>query len=271
MKPSFIIIGGIKCASSSLYRYLNNHPQVLPCKTKEPGYFNSKSIFRLMLGYRRYINLFPKQNQSEAVGDWLDLGADEQMHASQFKKVIKPDINYITGEATASTFVFANPKMVKLLFPKIKLILLLRDPSERFISHYNMLHRFHKEGRKGYDLGELDAFIDQEVAAYKAGAKTRILAQGIYMDKLSKWKKSFGNQLKIYETSTLNNEHASQTMADICTHLDIAQHDFTEVLKTKYNSTGKGIERSKAYEKLHAFYAADSEALFKEYAIRFGH
>lgn len=149
MNPSFIIIGCVKCGTSSLYRYLNDHPQILPCKTKEPGYFNNRGLLRLIWKYRRYKNLFPKMNHKEAVGEWLDLGKDLKMHPSQFKKKILDDKTYFTGEATANTFTCANPRWVKMILPKVKLILLLRDPSDRFISHttcYNGFIRKEEEG-----------------------------------------------------------------------------------------------------------------------------
>ncbi len=267
MKPSFIIIGGVKSASSSLYRYLNEHPHVLPCKTKEPGYFNSKKIHRLIWGYRKYINLFPRLNQKEAVGNWLDLGEDEHMHPSQFKKSIRPGVEYITGEATANTFVKADPRIIKLLLPKVKLILLIRDPAERFISHYNMLHRFHKEGRKGYDLGDIESFVDEEISKFKAGKETRILSQGIHMDKLPKWKKTFGDKLRLYKTSALQSHQAGATMKDIANYLGLAPHDFGEILKVKHNSTGRAVEKSAAYNKLADFYLDDSKELEKQFGI----
>lgn len=269
MKPAFIIIGGVKCASSSLYRYLNNHPQVLPCKTKEPGYFSKRrfALPRLLLGYRKYINLFPKLTQTEAVGDWLDLKDDNKMHSSKFTKSIEAGKKYITGEATANTHTFANPRLVKLILPKVKLIFLLRDPSERFISHYNMLQRFHNEGRKGYDLGNLESFIDKEIAAYQSGQKTRILAQGMYINELPKWEKNFGDNLKLYKTSDFSAPTANETMNEICNYLGLESHDFKPVLKVKYNSTGKQIERSSAYEKLRKFYAPQLVILREQYGI----
>jgi len=189
------------------------------------------------------------------------------MHPSQFKKAIRSGVEYITGEATANTFVNASPRIVKFVLPKVKLILLIRDPAERFISHYNMLHRFHKEGRKGYDLGTIDSFIDKEILAYNTGKKTRILSQGIHMDKLPKWKKTFGDQLRIYKTSTLNDHQAEATMNDITSYLGLSKYDYSDTLKVKYNSTGKTIKRSSTYEKLAEFYAKDSQELHHQFGI----
>lgn len=267
MKPSFIIIGGVKCASSSLYRYLNYHPQVLPCKTKEPAYFSNRNWLRLIWGYRRYLNLFPDLTQTKAIGDWLDLGDDNKMHPSKFTKKIEAGKKYITGEATATTHTHANPRIVKLFLPKVKLILLLRDPSERFISHYNMLRRFHDEGRKGYDLEPLATFVNKEITSYKSGKKTRILSQGMYMNNLPTWKKVFGDNLRLYKTSDFSSPTANETMNDICNFLKIETNDFNPILKIKYNSTGQSIERSNAYETLREFYAPQVASLREQFGI----
>ena len=38
-----IIIGSMKCGTSSLYNYLIEHPSICPCSIKEPEYF---SVFK---------------------------------------------------------------------------------------------------------------------------------------------------------------------------------------------------------------------------------
>ena len=38
--PDFLIIGAKKSGTTSLYRYLSNHPLILPASTKEIGFFD---------------------------------------------------------------------------------------------------------------------------------------------------------------------------------------------------------------------------------------
>ena len=38
--PDFLIIGGQRCGTSSLYYYLTEHPGILPAFTKEPHFFD---------------------------------------------------------------------------------------------------------------------------------------------------------------------------------------------------------------------------------------
>jgi hypothetical protein len=267
MKPSFLIIGGVKCASSSLYRYLNEHPQVLPCKTKEPGYLNNKNPLKLLKGYKSYINLFPRLNENEVVADWLEIGKDLKMVPSTFSKQIEKGQKYITGEATATTFVNAKPWLIKLIFPQIKTILSLRNPTDRFISHFNMFKRFEKEGKKGHKYGQLEDFISKEIAAYNKGEKTKIIHQGVYVYYLSNWKKTFGHNLIIVQSDHLQGDKASQTLDGITSFLGLDSFDFSGVLGEKHNVGPSISVPTVAQELLDSFYLSFNQELFTQYQI----
>ncbi|MDP6909848.1 MAG: hypothetical protein QF371_10095, partial [Flavobacteriales bacterium] len=51
-----IIIGAMKCGTSSLYAYLVKHPAICGCKVKEPDYFSSDTE-------AAYLDLFPELNE----------------------------------------------------------------------------------------------------------------------------------------------------------------------------------------------------------------
>ena len=44
IKPNFIIIGAMKAATTSLYTYLKQHPEVFMTAIKEPKFFNNFNI-----------------------------------------------------------------------------------------------------------------------------------------------------------------------------------------------------------------------------------
>ena len=58
--PGCIIIGGMKCGTTSLFRYLGNHPRVAPCKQKEPAFFAKNNWRR---GVEWYQRLFPDDDR----------------------------------------------------------------------------------------------------------------------------------------------------------------------------------------------------------------
>ncbi|MEH2236063.1 tetratricopeptide repeat-containing sulfotransferase family protein [Nostoc sp.] len=111
LPPSFIIPGFIRCGTTSLYSYLSTHPQVLPAIDKELLFFSN--FFEQSIDY--YLAHFPSISNST---------------------------NYITGEATP---IYINDsriaKKIFALFPKIKFIILLRNPIDRAISSYYHQHQ----------------------------------------------------------------------------------------------------------------------------------
>jgi len=114
--PDFLIIGAAKSGTSSLYRYLERHPQIFLSSTKEPEFFASEE--NLAQGIDWYTNLFKEADPNQICGE----GSTAYTRWPQC-----PD---------------AAAHIAKFL-PKAKLIYLLRHPIDRAYSHY--LHRYTKE------------------------------------------------------------------------------------------------------------------------------
>jgi len=51
MKVDFFIVGAPKAGTTSLYHYLNEHPQVEMSSQKEPDYFSDKAIHQQGMYY----------------------------------------------------------------------------------------------------------------------------------------------------------------------------------------------------------------------------
>ena len=108
-KPDFIIVGVQKGGTTSLFEYLAKHPQVIPSTIKEVHYFD-KNYDK---GLNWYLNFFPNR--------W-----------ACFRKK--------TGESTP--YYIYHPHAIKRIkenFPKVKIILMLREPVSRAYSHYQMV------------------------------------------------------------------------------------------------------------------------------------
>jgi hypothetical protein len=136
--PAFIIIGGQKCGTSSLFNYLCQHPQILRKAgvKKEIHYFDG--------GFDPGIDNFAK---------------GEAWYRAHFplRSELRP--NRITGEATP-LYLFDPrvPARIASQLPDVKLIALLRNPVERTVSQY-----FH-EKRKGRENLPLEEALRQEEA-----------------------------------------------------------------------------------------------------------
>jgi len=108
MKCNLIVPGFAKCGSSSLHEYLNLHPQICMSSEKEPHYFSL-------------------EKDPQRGPDWHDSLFN---HANSGTKVF--------GESSTSYSVL-EPALIRarseLSNPQV--ILILREPLERLLSHYN--------------------------------------------------------------------------------------------------------------------------------------
>jgi len=115
-----IIIGAMKCGTSSLYKYLIEHPNICPCKDKEPEYFSRNQAH----GY--------KVDKYEDLWDF-----DPAVH------------QYALEASTGYTKYESEPDVPETIFKygiSPKFIYIVRNPFDRIISHYN-------HARYNYDIG----------------------------------------------------------------------------------------------------------------------
>ena len=104
LKPSFIIIGGMKCGSTSLFDQISHHPLCLAPMNKELQFFQHKEM-----DDQWYLNHFPRVDSSKG---------------------------FFTGESSPGYFSFDIVEHVKELLPATKLLFIKRDPVDRAISHF---------------------------------------------------------------------------------------------------------------------------------------
>jgi hypothetical protein len=110
MLPNLIIIGAGKAGTTSLHRYLDEHPDVYMCHPKEARFFIHDGW---RAGLEWYESLFPK-----------------------------PAL--VRGEATPSYSIYpitkGVPSRIHDLIPDAKLMYIVRDPIERIPAHYSQRH-----------------------------------------------------------------------------------------------------------------------------------
>jgi hypothetical protein len=116
-RPSFLVIGGVKCGTTALHRYLCDHPKIVPAWDKEIHFFD-QNVSYIERGPNWYHAKFPPP---------FRLGVGRQ-----------------TFEATPS-YLYQFPRCAERIYnydPRLKLIVLLRAPVERAYSHWKMLRLF---------------------------------------------------------------------------------------------------------------------------------
>lgn len=108
--PNFIIIGAMKCATSSLYRYLDHHPSISMSRRKELNFFSKPSEWAKGVDWYR---------------SWFDPSAPMRGEACP-------------GYTNDPVWAGVAERMYGLV-PDARLIYLVRDPLDRLKSHYRHL------------------------------------------------------------------------------------------------------------------------------------
>ena len=138
--PNFFIVGAPKAGTTSLYRYLKQHPEIYMSPVKEPSYFASEiRIENLSEPFKRHV-----RRQSPHLREYVDNGKPPDPYAwlvlnwhdyeSLFQRV--KDQKAI-GEATVS-YLWSETAAANIhaRIPDAKIVMVLRDPAERAFSHY---------------------------------------------------------------------------------------------------------------------------------------
>jgi hypothetical protein len=264
LKPEFFIIGERKCGTSSLYRYLLDHPAVLPCKVKEPQFLSRIQIHRWVT-WRRYQALFPIHDNRDPVKlDWYRIDQFGALHTEEMYYPRGTIGKEITGEASANTFTQVPPRRLRKYFPEAKPVLLLRDPASRAYAHYRMLQRFHAEGRRfPFKLTTFEQDVRREMNEFRIGKLTYFVGPGVYLKKLKLWVKEYENNgVHVIFTENLNDNQSALAELNMLTHfLNIEEHDFSEIVKIKYNTSLSSEMPQSLREELNSFYRSQNNGL----------
>lgn len=140
--PTFLVIGAAKGGTTSLFRWLSDHPLIKPpsplwsrdVPMKEVHFFDY-NFYRREDWYRGH---FPRVHERDAFA---------REHGRPF----------LTGEASASYLSHRwAPERAKEVLPDAKLVVILRDPVDRAYSQYNM------SLREGYENLSFEEAVDAE-------------------------------------------------------------------------------------------------------------
>ena len=244
-----------------MYRYLLDHPEILPCKVKEPQFF-SKSGWHRWRHYSDYLALFPeKDSQEDITLNWYILNDAGRVEVTEVCYERGTPGVEITGEASANTFFDVPPQRLLKYFPGARAILMLRDPVERAWSHYRMFERFSNEGRRlPFRLSNFRDDSVNEIDRYRRGKRTYFVGQGVYADNLPHWSKAFGDRLHVLFADSLR-DHRNEVMRNVTAFLELPQYDYSSILKEDFNVASKVEADPEARAILSAFYKPYNDKL----------
>jgi Sulfotransferase domain len=175
--PDYLIVGAQKSGTTSLWEYLNEHPNVEPACIKEMNYFDA-NYQRGIAWYRSHFPLQSEQSLPAPGG--------------------QPTL---TGESCANyMFHPLAPQRAAETVPDAKIIFLLRNPVDRAFSHYQL------KLRRRQEMLSFEEAIDAEPERL-AGEEEKIisdanydspthnwysyLARGRYVDQIIRWQQHF--------------------------------------------------------------------------------
>ena len=227
--PDFLILGAMKAGTTSLHECLSSHPQVMPPVTKEVHYFTQ----HYQRGMRWYL---------------------EQLNAPAALSA-----RLLCGEASPYyLFHPAVPARVAADCPDARLIVMLRDPVTRAISH------FHHSRRLGFEPLDLEEALarEQERLAGQADAPPagRIArdashrhhsyqARGHYAEQLQEWLQHFqAEQILLIQSEQLFQDPYTQ-VGRVCDFLRIAgrpQRAIADLNSIDYDAAPPGVVASLA-------------------------
>ncbi len=200
--PDFLILGATKCGTTSLYRYLKEHPNIQLTKPKELHFFDKN---------------WSKSTYNNGI-DW---------YLEQFPKKHLEDDFFLVGEATPGYLVGADPREVSGYFPKAKLIILVRNPINRALSHYKMLFRRNVLG----DQPPLEELFIQKMTEYKNTSTPQpdpCIYNGIYTPHIKAWREFYpDNQIFIICSEELF-ASPCKVVNDVFTFLGLSAFDLKE-------------------------------------------
>jgi hypothetical protein len=187
--PDFLIIGTMKGGTTSLYDYVCQHPKILSAYRKEVHYFD----MHYSNGTNWYRANFPTRGEITAAGE-----------AAQ------------TGESTPYyLFHPAGPARLFKLLPDAKLVVVLRNPVDRAVSHY-----FHSV-RTGMESRSIEQAFAEEADVVEPESENLMrddyesdqhrmwsyLSRGRYVDQLERF-------LKLYQRDQLLVMQSEKLFAD---------------------------------------------------------
>lgn len=212
--PEFIIAGVQKCGTTSLYNYLNQHPQIQFALKKEVKYFD--------MHYEKPLSWY-------------------RAHFPVYRPFSRQKV--VVGEATPDYILFPEiGKEISQLNRKIKLILLLRDPVKRLISQYKYSYRRGFEDLKFKDAMEAETERLNKIPKDRSITKNIIYRENsyykrsMYYAQVSDWLKYFNlDQFYFLDLDELT-QSPNVELNKVCQFLGVSAHDHYNISQ-KFNSS----------------------------------
>jgi hypothetical protein len=218
--PNFLVIGAAKSGTTSLYHYLNQHPQIYMSPLREPKFFQFAS------GYKPSHFKGPRDQEANA-----HVITNLKAYADLFNN---SSTQLVLGESSPSYIYYENvPEKIKEILPDVKIMGILRHPVERAYSNY--LHLF-ASGRE--PCWTFEEALEAESRRIEQNWEYfwHYKNQGFYYQHLKRYFELFDQtQIRIYLYEDYL-KNPVEVLKDMFNFLGVDQ-TFLPNISTKYNTT----------------------------------
>lgn len=207
--PDFLVIGAPRSGTTTLHAVLDSAPSICMSAVKEPRYFHSSDEFLFFSGR--------VSDTSEYLKLWNGCSP------SQLKGEVSP--TYFHDPSC--------PAAVKATIPSARLVLILRNPVDRAISHFHFREK--RTGKSGITLAEA---IDVAESGRPDDYENRYLLEpGFFGRHLRRWLELFdAGQIKILMLERLNGDFLAE-MEALFAFLGLPAEDVIDLHEQKRNSS----------------------------------
>jgi len=211
--PNFIGVGAGRCGTTSIYRYLCEHPEVYMSPVKEINYFGfrDKETNPYGITFSEYSNFFMGAENEKIIGE------------------ISPA--YLTLPTSSN--------QMKAYIPNVKIAITLRDPISRMISQYKHHISKHKINNiNNYIQSGVKAYNEKTASSYRFNwfHPVKNLTQSLYFDGVKRILDNFPSQnIVIVKFDDLKND-SNAVMKHLCDFLEI---DYRDTAVSKSNASSK--------------------------------
>jgi hypothetical protein len=203
-----VIIAGVnKCGTTSLFRYLSDHPEICASSVKETQFFQEYVTEESDLTYDNYRRFFPDCDATTAAA-------------------IEASPSYFTSGGSVAA-------RIASVVPDVKLIIMLRDPVERLHSYFKSAQAYDNYATpflEGYSFDEfvreaIDATHDRAGQDEKTTEFVRALRQGDYAAHSNKFHAVFADSQIHYIMFEEFCREPGLVLRNLCAFLGIS-HEF---------------------------------------------
>ena len=202
-KPNFIVVGAMKAATTSLYTYLKQHPEIFMTKVKEPMFFNN----------------FKQENKYKILGKKSKKPTTLKEYLAMFDDVKNEKA---IGEASpAYIYNPQAPQLIKEHLSNVKIIAILRQPTDRAYSNYLHTKRADRE-----DAATFQEAIELENKRIKDNWSPlyHYIEKGYYSVQLKRYFDLFSEKnIKIYLFEDVV-KNTKETLKDVFKFLEVDEN-----------------------------------------------